>query len=312
MATSSSALPDILTLAERKILLKKLTEIREGAEKSSKDRFEVAMKAFRAAVKSDVAAHDLYVKCVEKANFDDQKRSSQEFREWKRQHKDTQNTLEFRRALQHQLNWLLLTVEASAKPDEIQTLAREALGKVDAIMEDHETLESHHNILKQDVLSSVYAKAYNINGLKARDWPKSPLEIKEIYDKLVFPSLRNPQSITKLRRAWRKRIEHEGLILKNWGEKPKSGRVGKKRDELPAGFMKWKEEQYPELLWIQEMECYEAGDQKQAATNMLIHLGHNVNHKKSLKWTNDFKSLIELEMNTSESDNDNDNDGEGN
>ena len=300
LATSSQALPDALTTAERKILMEKLTEMREAAEKSSNERFGTALRAFRDAVKSDTAAHDLYLKCTEKANFTDQKRSSQEFRDWKRRHKDSKDTPEFRRALQHQLSWLLLTIEASADPDEIESLGRRALEKVDAIIKDDEKLKDHRGMLSQDVLGSVYAKAYNINGLKAKDWPKSPLDISDIYEKLVFPPLRNANSISQLRGAWRKRIEHEGTMMKNWSKVPDSGKIGMKKDMLAPAFVKWQEEKYPEMLWEQEMDCYNAGDQKQAATYMLIHLGKHIHHKKSLKWTEQFESLINVGMSDAE------------
>lgn len=284
-----------LTDAERTILLKKLAEIREVAERSSSERFGSALRAYREAVKTDGGAHELYMKCTEKSNFIDEKKSSQAYRDWKRRHKDNQDCAEFRRALQHQLSWLLLTIEACAEPDEIESLGRKALEKVDAIMKDHEDLKEYRDVLKQDVLSSVYARSYNINGLEAKDWPKSPLDISEIYEKLVFPPLRNVSSVSELRGAWNKRIEHEGLMLKNWAKIPDSGKIGMKRDMLPPAYEKWKEGPYLDLLWKREKECYEAGDEKQAATNMLGHLSKYIRHKNSLKWTEDFEALMDVD-----------------
>ncbi len=286
------ALPDSLSDADRKEFLEKLEEIRSSAEKSSKSRFKQALIAYRGAIKSDAAAHALYLKCVEKVNFTDQKKASHEFRDWKRRHKDRQDSAEFRRALQHQLNWLLLTVEAAANPKEMQSLGSEALKKVDAIMADHEKLKSHRGILQQNVLSSVYAKAYNIDGLEAKDWPLAPLKISQIYEKVVMPPLRKLASISKLRVAWTKRIEHEGLILKNWSAVPNSTRIGLKREMLPPAYEKWKESGYLELLWNKEMDCYKAGDEMQASSNMLAHLAKYIKHKQSLKWTKDFQELM--------------------
>lgn len=299
----TSAQSDKLSNPEKLDLLKKLEEIRNAAEKSSKDRFGTAMKAFREAVRSDVAAHELYLKCVEKVNFEDQKRSSQDFREWKRSHKERSNTQEFRRALQHQLSWLLLSIEASAKPDEIQSLGRSALDRVDAIMEDHEMLKPHRGILQQPVLSSVFARAYDIHGLEAEDWPKSPLNIADIYDKLILPPLSHLSSVDKLRSAWDKRIQHEGLILKNWGTVRDDNKIGMKEDSLPIEYIKWQEEEYPELLWKKEMECYMVGDQKQAAANMLKHINKFIKHKQSLSWTSEFQSLMSTGSARSESEN---------
>lgn len=288
----SSAQAESLNETERKQLLAKLAEIRESAERSSKNRFATALMAYRGAIQSDAAAHDLYLKCVEKADFVDQKKGSQEFREWKRKHKEKKDTAEFRRALRHQLNWLLLSIEASVKPDEIESLGVKALAKVDAIMEDHKMLKPQQRVLKQNVLSSAYAKAYNINGLEAKDWPLSPLAVNEIYEKLVMPPLRNRTSVDKLRKAWTKRIEHEGLMLKNWEDLPDSGRVGMKKDLEPAKFTKWREDGYLKLLWEKEMDCYKCGDEKQASANMLALLTEHIKHKQSLEWTEDFEGLM--------------------
>ncbi|MGJ8656628.1 MAG: hypothetical protein ACSHX6_09250 [Akkermansiaceae bacterium] len=288
----SQAQGETLNEIEKKQLIERLAEIREAAEKSSKDRFAVALMAFRDAIKSDASAHDLYLKCVEKADFEDQKKSSQDFRDWKRKHKERRDTAEFRRALRHQLNWLLLSIEASVKPDEIESLGVKALAKVDAIMEDHKMLKPQQGLLDRSVLSSVYAKAYNINGLQAKDWPLSPLAISDIYEKLVMPPLRNGDSVDMLRKAWTKRIEHEGLILKNWADLPDSGRVGMKKDMEPPKFTKWKEDGYLKLLWEKEMDCYKHGDEKQASGNMLALVTEHIKHKKSLEWTKDFQKLM--------------------
>ncbi len=286
--SASEALSD----EDRKVMIKKLEEIQATAKKSSMNRFGTAMKAFRRAMKSDVAAHDLYIKCVEKADFSDQKRSSQQFREWKRNHKDRHNTLEFRRVLQHQLSWLLLSIEAAANPDDIQTLGIKALKNVDAIMDDQKILKPHRHILKQNVLSSVYAKAYNIDGLKAKDWPMSPLNISEIYDKVVMPPLRETTSINQLRGAWDKRIEHEGQILKHWSAIPKTSQIGMAKDLLLPEYTKWQEAGYLELLWKKEMDCFKAGDEKQSSAKMLSHLSKYIKHKQSLKWTKQFQKLM--------------------
>ncbi len=288
--------PKGLSDADRKELMEKLEEIREAAERSSKDRFGAALVAFRDAVKSDSAAHDLYLKCVEKVDFVDEKKGSQEFREWKRKHKEKKDTVAFRRALRHQLNWLLLSIEACVKPEEIDSFGVKALEKMGAIMDDHDVLKPQQGLLKKNVLSSVYAKAYDINGLEAKGWPLSPLDVGKIYDKVVMPPLRNAASVSRLRLAWKKRIDHEGMTLKNWSDLPDSNRVGMKKDLLPPEFEKWKEDGYVQLQWDMEMDCYESGDEVDSASNMLILLTKYIKHKKSLEWTEDFQGLMSSGM----------------
>jgi len=296
LGSLSNAAPQQLSEAEILELIEKLKTIQESAEKSSQSRFALALKAYRAAIKSASATHALFLKCVEKTQFEDMKKSNQDFRDWKRKHNEKEDTPEFRRALQHQLNWLLLSIEASAKPDEIASLGKKALDKIDAIMLDHEALEKHQKLLKKNVLSSAFAKAYNINGLQAKDWPLNPLDLKKIYEKVVLPPLRKPDAIDSLRKVWKKRIEHEGLMLKNWGNVPKSKKIGMKRETLPPEFEKWKQEGYMQLLWNTEMDCYKAGDEKQASANMLKHLTKYISHKQSLKWAGEFQQLMNKEL----------------
>ena len=294
--------PEGLTDADRKECIERLEEMREVAERSSKDRFARALGEFREAIKSDAAAHELYLKCVEKVNFIDEKKGSQEFREWKRKHKEKKDTVAFRRALRHQLNWLLLSIEACVKPDELDSFGVKALEKMGAIMDDHDVLKPEQGLLKKNVLSSVYAKAYDIHGLEAKGWPLSPLEVGDIYDKVVMPPLRNVGSVSRLRVAWEKRIEHEGMTLKNWADLPDSNRVGMKKDLLPPEFEKWKEDGYLQLLWDAEMDCYEAGDEVESASNMLTFLAKYIKHKKSLEWTEEFQELMSSGVKGDESD----------
>ncbi|MGE9269105.1 MAG: hypothetical protein ACQKBY_13515, partial [Verrucomicrobiales bacterium] len=79
---------DAVSLSEvdRQLLLEKLKEVQESARQTTLDRFDNALQAFKSAASSEAATHDLYLKCVEKVNFDDQNKKTQEFREWKRRH----------------------------------------------------------------------------------------------------------------------------------------------------------------------------------------------------------------------------------
>ena len=107
-----------LSDSDRQVLLERLKDLQEGAGGRAEKRAGSALTAFRAAAGSDDRAHELYVKCVEKVRFEDEKRSSQAFREWKRRHKDREDSPGFRRVLRHQLNWLLLTIEANSASDD--------------------------------------------------------------------------------------------------------------------------------------------------------------------------------------------------
>ena len=110
---SVSAQEKSLSETDRELLLEKLKEIQETSNSAVIGRFGVAMAAFKEGMQSDTTAHDLYLKCIEKVRFEDEAKKTNEFREWKRQHKERTDTAGFRRALRHQLYWLVLTLEAA-------------------------------------------------------------------------------------------------------------------------------------------------------------------------------------------------------
>ena len=120
LAPPSQAEP--LNAADRQLLLEKLKELKEAAEGRKGDRIGVALAAFRPAMSSADAAIDLYLKCVEKLDFEDQHRKSQDFREWKRRQKDRLKDPGMRLALQLQLQWLVYTLEIAAEPQEMSKL----------------------------------------------------------------------------------------------------------------------------------------------------------------------------------------------
>jgi len=133
-------------------------------------------------------------KMLESAEGVDKQKSSSAFRDWKRKHRETSDTPAFRRALRHQLNWLLISIEAAHDPAKIEQLGIKALAKVDAMIDDAELLKPNKNILSKAVLSTVYAKAYDLDTLGAKKWPSSPASINEIYENVVMPPLRVPRN----------------------------------------------------------------------------------------------------------------------
>jgi len=280
-----------LSASDKIALQEKLDALLNSAENSSKQRFARALTAFRAAIQSDTAAHELYLDCYEKVNFIDKQKNGQQFRDWKRKHREREDLTEFRRALRHQLNWLLLSIQVSVDPDKMHEFGGEAISKVDKIMEELKTLKSQQSVLKQKVLSSIYAKAYNINGLEADDWPLSPTDISGIYENVVMPPLRNGSKVATLRASWDKRIKHIGLMKKEWSAEAKKAKISVKSDKGPPAYEEWLTDGYLKLVWNKEKDCFKAGGEITASNNMLAHISKHINHKESLKWVKDFQSL---------------------
>lgn len=219
---SSAVRAELLSDADREALLENLEKLRDAAMSKIDARFRIAMAAYRDALASDDAAMDLYLRCIEKVNFEDQQKDKGDFNAWKRQD-DTKaklSDLSFRLALRYQLRWLVLTLQASSEKANRKALAADAQEIVDAIFRDADKLAGQQQELNQAVTSTVFARAYEIGHLendKSEKWPLSPVQLGEIYGTIVFPPLRSPSRVTELRSAWIKRIQQESIKVDAWG-----------------------------------------------------------------------------------------------
>lgn len=271
---------------DRELLLEKLKEIQDSSNSTVKGRYGVALAAFKNARESDAAAHDLYLNCIEKVRFEDQVKKASEFRDWKKRHKENTDTPGFRLALRHQLNWLVLTLEA-AQSEDATSMAGRGISALEAILHDAEALKGHAELLKGSVLKSIFADAYSVNALETLNWPPSPLNIQALYETVILPPLRTPKTHDALRAAWLKRIEYEGLLLEKW-----TNEASADRDRKP-GFEKWLAEGRHNLTWAMEVDLFQSGDQRAAALRMLAHLEKNLTHKSAPSWIAQFTSLVE-------------------
>ena len=286
-----TAVAEDLTEPDRIALLEKLKKIEQQSNDRVGGLYRRAIQDYRSAIRSDDATMNLYLKCLEKVQYEDEKRKTQEFREWKRKNKDNLNSASMRMALRHQLSWLLLSIEAARREGDVSELGTRAVTHLDQIFDHAEALKDHRGILSQNALGSVFAKAYKLN-IKVKEWPKSALDIAQIYDKVVMPPLRQPGRVNSLRAAWKHRILHEGLIHEKWGDR-KGKTIGKKDAMRPPVFEKFLSETRPQLLWEMEVDCYEVGDQRGSALRMLSHLEKYLTHKDAPEWIKEFQTLIQ-------------------
>lgn len=273
-----------LSDSDRQVLLERLKDLQEGAGGRAEKRAGSALTAFRAAAGSDDRAHELYVKCVEKVRFEDEKRSSQAFREWKRRHKDREDSPGFRRVLRHQLNWLLLTIEAnSASDDEEGALSSRAISALDAILGDSELEPREFKMLEDDVTQTVFALAYGVGSEKK--WPASPVKLKDVYENHILPPLAAKKEVAAFRTAWEKWIAQEARLQESKSRSPEKG-------ERSAAFDRFLVEKRPQMMWDLEKAIFEIGDEKGAALSMLKHLELFTGHKNEVKWTKEFFEIL--------------------
>lgn len=280
--------PETLSALDVQLLLEKIKTLQEGSQKVIGARYSTAHSAFRAAIQSDSAAYSLFVDCTEKVQFEEKQKSGSEFRDWKRRHKERSDSPAFRRALRHQLNWLLLTLQAASEPKKRDELWTKALDHIDTILKDAKDLEGAQGMLRQNVLDTVFAEAYSVDNIDITDWPGSPLQLEAVYEGLVLPSLRSMKTLSELEQAWERRILHEGTMIEIWN-KPKKG-LGRPENSPP--MEQFLEERRPQLQWKKEMDLFAVGDQKRASLRMLKHIEAHAAHPDIATWISEFRAAV--------------------
>jgi len=289
---------EALSDSDRQLLLDKLKKLQETVEGRASGRIGVAVNAFRAAMTNNATAIALYLKCVEKIDFEDQHKKAQDFRDWKRKQGKRLEDPALGLALRHQLNWLVLTLEAADKPERIPELASRAAKAVEAIFADAAKLAGHQEVLHQAALGTIFARAYDVNTVPPGEWPEQPLAIGEIFDKVLLPPYRIPTKLTELREGWMRRIRYEGIMREGWAEQDSGNdsgngtRISPKASVRAPAYQKFLADEVPNLMWRMEEDLFRAGDQRGAALRMLDHLEKHLAHHKAVDWAKSFVQLV--------------------
>jgi len=297
-----------LSQADREALIEKLENLKNNAKEKAMGRIGSAMTAFRAGMASDDAAIELYLKCVEKVDYEDQKRTTQEFREWKRGAED--HVKREGRALRYQLRWLALSLEAAEAKGNLKEVAPKVLTALDDMFSSPDQFAGNVELLRRPVTEGYFARAYGLGSLKVDDWSLIPLKIDETFNEVIFPPLRASGKVDQLRDMWTRYIRYEGVMHREFAELPKDqrgqprgpggrgegrGGDGPREDGLPnpAEAAKFVAEVQPDLKWKMEEDLFKSGDQQHAAVNMLAHLEANLTHPKAREWADRFRTLVE-------------------
>ncbi|MFY7817106.1 MAG: hypothetical protein ACOVRB_01950 [Akkermansiaceae bacterium] len=281
-----------LTQADLEELRARLKAIQEGAIDHQEKRFKGAAEDFRAALQDENAALDLYLKCVELVDYTEQQKKGQDFRDWKRENEARLKNPEFRQALRYQLNWLSLTIRAAARPAEIHKLSPDALDALRAIFANAKNIAGQRELLNRPVLDSVYARAYQIGDLELKNWPTSPLQVSAIFDQIILPPLRQPDSIASLSSAWDSRIQMElAKVAEFSGPKPEASGLQRSEPQSPAEIA-FRKEQLPDLLWKKQVDLFQCGDQRAAALRMLTHINDHMTSSQASAWIEQFQQLV--------------------
>lgn len=287
-----------LSEADREALIERLDALKKSAMERLDARFRAGVQAYAGGMNSDDSALELYLKCVEKVDFIDQKRKESEFRDWKRKEAEKLNAASFKLALRHQLYWLSLTCQAASENADRERLIPLAQSAMDAVFRDLPNLKDQQAVLRQAVTGTVFAKAYEITNIKVDDWAQSPVDTANIYEKIIMPPLRNPAGIDKLRDAWTRRMQQEGAVVEYWVVKAQ-GRDRPRESGIvdanarPPEVDRFFSETLPQLQWQMELDLFKAGDQSAAALRMINHIESNLGSTQAKAWVDQFSAMLE-------------------
>jgi hypothetical protein len=295
LVPSSHSAP--LSDADRESLLESLERLQKEAQAGVDSKLNVALSAYRSALASDQATHELYLNCLEKVNFVDKDKSGVDFAKWKRGESDKLSEPGLKLALRYQLRWLILTIQASSEKADRDTIASEAEEVVDTIFRDPEKVQGQQAILSQSVTGSLFATAYGIGGLKVEKWPLTPVELNSVYEELLFPRARASANPAGLRAAWVKRILQEGAKIEFFpARKPKGkdqrGEDRDRDDNHEQEVAKFASQTQPKLKWEMEVDLFKHGDEKEAALKMFKHLVSYNLHPAAKEWAEQLKELL--------------------
>jgi hypothetical protein len=292
LASIATASAEPLSEGDRQALLEKLDALRGTVTDRAASRLSMAAAEFGRAMKSDKETLELYLKCLEKVDFEERDRSHVEFREWRRRNSGRLDNPAFALALRHQLRWTVMTLKAANSPGETGKLLPEMKEALEAIFRTPKELRDHVQILTQAVNTTVFARAYGLSGYDVEGWPMSPLQggasrirVDGAFDLCLFPALRAARNYDELRSAWDRRIHYEEVALGFWSDDSTD------EGESPARQAFLMEDE-PLLRWNAEEDLFGAGDERRAAVNLLKHLEQHLGHSRARDWEARFRELV--------------------
>ncbi len=298
-AACGSSSAALLRDADREALIERLDALKNAALEQTDARYRAGFSAYNDAMGAGESALDLYLKCVEKVEYQDLKRKEGDFRDWKRKEDERLSKPGFKLALQHQLRWLSLTLQASSEKADRSKLVPVAKEAMEGVFRDIALMKEQQAILKIPVTGTVFARAYGVTAVKVEKWPLTPVDVANIYDQIIMPPLRNPRDVPELQQAWIRRIQQEGLIVEYWtskgkdDNKPKDGRIGMADTEgRSPEFEKFLIETVPNLQWQMEVDLFKAGDEAAASLRMLQHIEKFQAFPSCKDWTDQFRALL--------------------
>ena len=314
-STGQESSSPALTPSQVAAIKKKLEELKTGLTDLNLQKNGSAEQVFRAAAADPKKAVDLYMKCEKELNFTRLGKKESDFRDWKEANEERIEFGPFVKALQLQLHYLSLAARA-AQQEEISTV----FGDLTTFMRQLQTLdEPPHPYLNSDISGSVFAEVYNLDAaLKRKEdsWELNPMNIGGVYEKTIFPYLREAKLYTNLDKAWESRIQQQTNMAqvflqfeesmeryqeRNEGERAVRNELGRMAQFVRAQAKRaerFEEDTLPRLKWARAKDQFMYSNQAFGAKSMLEVIEQNLSHDNAGDWMSELNSLVQNSANT--------------
>jgi len=317
------------TDSEKEKYLKLIEEMKDTIEGGMSSNNIRALQAFQSAVSSPKGILAFYLDCTKAVDFDEEGKEDAIWRVWKEQNEERIKETSHLKALQYQLRYLILSIQATSGDDPNATLKKvmpDLFSYLSDLSENYEDIADHAGMLGRSVLGSVFAKKMKLNVTidQKRPWVFTPFSVSEIYDQSILPFYRTLEDHANIQSAWDKRILHEGkLFAANVGRGSGSDIANRLRSmkrsrvtdrdreraekeeaerQLETAMKDFRTERLPSLQWGKYRDDLLFGSNKGAALSKLLsHTKANLDHKQARAWLDEVSNFINADIYDAES-----------
>lgn len=310
-----------LSDSEKDDFLEQVKELEETINSKNSSNAKRALAALNKAMQSDTEALKLFKECYLTVQREETLSSNKATRDNQRNIADNVSK-EFKRALRYELYWLhsslCVSIDPSSRMKHAENIAkslkeaindsglsyamifnRSSNGKASRSETSAELKAARRAMggstspLYADPFNSVFAKVYEIEHLKPKDWPRNVMDYNGIFDRILIKDALEKNKYDKARSLCQSRLLLEQKTHKEYGLKSDTGNVNLTLENFNTN-------QAPAIKWNNEMKLYDAGDEKKSAREMLSLLKSQKEHANYLNWLKALSSKLESGRSVSE------------
>lgn len=311
VVSAQTAAPSELTLDQVSSIMKQLDQIEQQITKNRSETLTSALARFKMGAANPKAAIDLYVSCYKLVNFDRKNLKQADFQAWEDSRQGFLKDPNVAAALQHQLEYLTLTIQAQDAED-TATLIPALQGFVGRVITTVQSVTRHSasgaveardnksgarpgggpprpggpgpggqliGLLRTSVRNNEFNKAFQLdNYLTKKDWEYEPLNIAGIYDKVIFPYYVKEKT-SEVTAQWDARISAELALNKAL--------------QSETEYQVYYTENFPQLQWSKAQYLLKNKiTPVTALADMLKIIRENPTHSRAASWLQELRQNV--------------------